>query len=208
MSRLSLEQGSRLVRLARRAVESYLGKGEAAGGREDEVMREKRGVFVTIRTYPTEELRGCIGFPLPILPLHEATVKAALSAALNDPRFRPVEKDELDSLTFEVSVLTVPEEVKYEKPTELPKLIKVGEDGLIIETRYGSGLLLPQVPVEEGWDAEDFLTHLCLKAGLPPTYWLEAKPKILRFSAQVFKELRPRGDVVEVELGSAACGYT
>ena len=206
MRSLSVEQGVKVVRLARRAVEVFFEESKILEeGADEPFLTERRGVFVTINEYPTHGLRGCIGFPYPTLPLYEAVIQASLSAAFNDPRFPPLGRDELDRVIFEVSILTVPEEIKYNKPTELPSLIKVGEDGLIIESEHGSGLLLPQVAVEEGWDAEEFLTGLCIKAGLRPTYWLEGKAKILRFRAQIFTETSPRGEVIEVKRGKPTC---
>jgi len=208
LEKLNITQGTKLVKLSRLAVEKFLEEGILLEDKSEAFLLERKGVFVTLHTYPDNSLRGCIGFPMPILPLYEATVKAAISAAVNDPRFVPVEKHELDSITFEVSVLTVPEEIRYSKPTELPKLIKIGVDGLIIESEMGSGLLLPQVPVEEGWNEEEYLVNLCIKAGLPPTYWLQGKARILRFTAQIFKELKPKGEVVEMPIGAPTCGYT
>ncbi|GBC69222.1 hypothetical protein HRbin01_00918 [archaeon HR01] len=201
--KFDIATGDAAVRCARRAIEAYLSRGEiyeCVG-----LPSEKRGVFVSLYRHPTHELRGCIGFPYPVLPLSEALVKAAISAAIEDPRFNPVNLEELDGLIVEVSILTPPEEIKYRERLELPNLIKVGVDGLIIETPYGSGLLLPQVPIEYGWDAETFLTHLCLKAGLNPTYWIHGKMRILRYTAQIFRERTPKGEVVEVPLSVETC---
>ena len=201
MQKLSLDEGRFLVKLARRSIEEYL------RGREPEVPKppseklgEKRGVFVTLSTYPGKGLRGCIGFPLPTNPLVEATVRAAVSSATQDPRFPPVRLEEMDEIIVEVSVLTPPEEISYSDPRELPKKIVIGRDGLIIQAGGFSGLLLPQVPVEYNWSPEEYLMHLCLKAGLPSTYWLTGKAKLMRFTAQIFVEKEPRGEIVEEEL--------
>ncbi|MDJ0270441.1 MAG: TIGR00296 family protein [Aigarchaeota archaeon] len=203
---LSDRVGALLVRTAREAIELFLERGEIMDAQNTEdILSEKRGVFVTLNTYPNMMLRGCIGFPYPIMPLMEAVIKAAISAAVNDPRFPPLTRGELDNVVVEVSVLTPPEEIAVSKPSELAKEIVIGRDGLIIESNEGSGLLLPQVAVEEGWDAEEFLTHLCIKAGLRPTYWLEGRATIKRFTAQIFAEKTPKGDVVEVPLGAARC---
>ncbi len=201
--RLGIDEGRFLVRLARRSIEEYLsGRVPRPGEPPSPILKEPSGVFVSLYRYPSKELRGCIGFPLPTQPLVEATVKAAIASATEDPRFPPVTLDELKELVVEVSVLTPPEEVRYERPEELLGKITVGRDGLIIEAEGRGGLLLPQVPVEYGWSAEEFLTHLCIKAGLPPTYWVTGKARILRFSAQVFAEKEPGGEVVEEELAS------
>lgn len=206
MRKLSLDEGAFLVKLARRSIEEYL------SGREPEIpappsekLKEKRGVFVTLSHYPDKELRGCIGFPLPTHPLVEATVRAAIASATEDPRFPPVQKEELGDLIVEVSVLTPPEEISYKDPKELPEKIVIGRDGLIIEAGGFSGLLLPQVPVEYNWTPEEYLMHLCLKAGLPSTYWLTGRVRIRRFMAQVFVEEAPGGRVVEEELKPRRC---
>ena len=201
MRLLSLSEGVFLVKLARQTIETYLTKG-AANPPENvpDSLREKRGVFVTLRTYPDNELRGCIGFPTPIHELVDATMKAAISAATEDPRFPPLSREELGKITVEVSVLTPPEEIKYSDPRELPKLIKIGVDGLIIEAGVFSGLLLPQVPVEYNWSPEEYLMNLCMKAGLPATYWLTGKARIYHFTAQIFEEESPNGKIIEKKL--------
>jgi uncharacterized protein (TIGR00296 family) len=195
---LTLEEGAFLVKLARAAIEEYLRSGRkiAPPPNTPDKLFQERGVFVTLKTYPERELRGCIGFPEPILPLVLATIEAAISAATNDPRFYPVRPHELDSLTVEVTVLTPPEPITV-PPQELPKAIKVGRDGLIVRCGAASGLLLPQVPVEWGWNEEEFLSQTCLKAGLPPNCWLNPECKFYKFQGQIFTETEPNGPVVE-----------
>ncbi|MEM1940920.1 MAG: TIGR00296 family protein [Candidatus Caldarchaeum sp.] len=190
------EKGVQLVHLARRAVATYLETGTLEKAPTADWLVEKRGVFVSIYTYPDKELRGCIGYPLPTLPLGEATVRAAVASAVEDPRFPPLSPEELPHVVFEVSVLSKPVEIDVSNRNSLPDLVEVGVDGLIIETPFGSGLLLPQVPVEYGWNAEEFLSHLCIKAGLNPTYWLHGKMRLLKFTADVFAEERPGGPVL------------
>jgi hypothetical protein len=193
-------EGAELVRLARKAVETYL-KGSVAIRPENDVS-EKAGVFVTLN-YLTrnkeEHLRGCIGFPLPEKRLHQSVVEAAIAAATEDPRFPPVDKQELDSIIFEVSVLTQPEEIRS-NPADYKKEIKIGRDGLILRWHYGSGLLLPQVPVELKWDIDEYLANICYKAGAPPDVWLDPDSKLYKFQAMVFKETEPRGKVERLEL--------
>lgn len=201
MEQLTLEEGTYLVKLARKAIEVHLsGKIPKAPGNVPERLRMKSGVFVTLTTYPERSLRGCIGYPMPLYELAEATIMAAVASAFQDPRFPPLGPEELDEVVVEVSVLTPPEEIKYSDPRELPNLINIGVDGLIIETEITSGLLLPQVPVEYDWGPEEYLMHLCMKAGLPSTYWLTGKAKIYKFTAQIFEEESPRGKVVEKKL--------
>ena len=106
----------------------------------------------------------------------------------------------MDEIVIEVSVLTKPEEIKYDDPKKLPEKIVIGRDGLIIEAGGFSGLLLPQVPVEYNWSPEEYLMHLSLKAGLPSTYWLTGRARIYRFMAQIFAEKTPKGEIFEEKL--------
>jgi hypothetical protein len=150
-----------------------------------EIFNEKRGVFVTL----TEdgELRGCIGYPYPVLPLGEALHDAAVSAAVRDPRFMPVREDELAAIEFEVTILTPPELLTC-NAAERPKNIEVGRHGLIIKDRGMSGLLLPQVATEYGWDAEEFLMHTCIKAGTDRDAWKRDDTALYTFEGQIFSE--------------------
>lgn len=207
MGRLSAEEGAFLVRLARKAVEEYLEKAVIIEPPPDtpRSLMEKSGVFVTIEKIvvnpvtrrAARELRGCIGYPEPLFPLAEATIRSAIAAATEDPRFPPVTPRELDEVVFEVSVLTKPELVHYSDYRELLEKVKVGRDGLLVEHGMARGLLLPQVPVEEGWDVEEFLSYSCLKAGLPEDFWRSGRLKVYTFQAQIFVEVTPRGDVTE-----------
>lgn len=201
MGEVTLEQGAYLVSLARRSIEHYFAaEKRLMPERKDGVLGEKRGVFVTLESFPSHELRGCIGYPLPIKELSLSVAENALNAAFEDPRFPPITKSELDKTTIEVSVLTVPEIVKAAAPEDYPKKIKVGRDGLIIEYGYASGLLLPQVPIEWNWNETEFLGHLCEKAGLPRNMWKSPSAKISRFQALVFSEDKPCGKVKQKKL--------
>jgi uncharacterized protein (TIGR00296 family) len=196
---LTLEEGKFLVNLARQTVTEYLKNGKILQVPESvsPKLMEKSGVFVTLNSLHkgTKTLRGCIGLPYPTTPLVQAVIEAALSAATRDPRFPPVALEELDQITFEVSVLTPPERVEVEKPTDYPSKIKVGCDGLIIEKSYCKGLLLPQVPVELDWNEEEFLCQCSMKAGLSPDSWLLKDTKIYRFQAIIFEEALPKGQI-------------
>jgi len=143
-----------------------------------EKFKVKRGAFVTLEK--NGELRGCIGYILPILPLYQTVIEMAQSAALHDPRFSPVTPNELKNITVEISVLTVPETITD------PSVIEVGKHGIIMKRGYAQGLLLPQVATDYGWDRETFLEHTCLKAGLPRNAWQDKNTEIQIFSAQVF----------------------
>ena len=188
-----------LINLARSAIEKALkGKNINVPQWVREKYSQPAGVFVTLKN--GGRLRGCIGLPYPVLPLWKATVHAALGAAFEDPRFPPLQsEEELNNTTFELTILTPPRELKVEDKRLLPQLIKVGRDGLIVEAMGRSGLLLPQVPIEQGWDSVTFLAHTCLKAGLPPDCWLWDKTKVKTFQGLVFEELSPRGEVVKRE---------
>lgn len=199
MELLTLEEGTFLVRLARKAVKCVFTGEDISEFDIPRKLEEKRGVFVTINTYPGHLLRGCIGFPFPVMPLFKAVVEAAKAAAFEDPRFVPLNQDELKRVVFEVSVLTVPEEIK-EIGEKIMEQFEIGKHGLIVEYGPFSGLLLPQVPVEHGWNKKDFLEHLCLKAGLSRDCWLWEGVKISKFQAQIFREKRPGGEVEEVFL--------
>lgn len=178
----SQEDGKELLKLARDSINGFFeGKGIQV---KDDVMKkyaEKHGVFVTITI--NNELRGCIGYPEPMYPLYEAITNSARSAAFSDPRFKPLTKEEFKDIHLEVSVLTVPELIEAK-----PENIKIGEDGLIIRNKLGSGLLLPQVATEYNWDAKQFLEHTCEKAGLDKDSWKEKDILVYKFQAQIFKE--------------------
>jgi hypothetical protein len=194
---LSRSEGEMAVRLARSAIQECLGnKKKIKPDNLPAVFREKRGVFVTLnKKSETKELRGCIGRPYPIMPLGEAIIASAANAALEDPRFDPVIKEELNDIVIEVTVLTVPKPIKA-NPMDISEKIVVGRDGLIIATDRGQGLLLPQVAVEHGFDAVEFLCQTCMKAGLMPDAWLTGA-KVYSFEGQIFEELEPGGEIRE-----------
>ncbi|AIC14645.1 TIGR00296 family protein [Nitrososphaera viennensis] len=196
---ISDAEGAELVRLARLAVEKYVTESVAITNPARELA--KSGVFVTINNYHLagrgEDLRGCIGFPLPYKGLHQSVIEAAIAAATQDPRFPPVDGKELEHLTFEVSVLTEPEEIPG-SPAGRKKHVVIGRDGLLLKWKHGSGLLLPQVPVELAWDIDEYLANICYKAGAPPDAWLDPSSRLYTFQAQVFKEEKPRGNVVQL----------
>ncbi len=195
MYAFSDEDGKFAVRTARRVVEEYLKTSSVPQIVFPPKFNEKSGVFTTISRYPSHELRGCIGYPEPVYPLKEALVRSAIAAAIDDPRFPPVRYEELDGLVFEVSLLTPPEEIRVKKRKHLLKEVKIGVHGLIAERGFYRGLLLPQVPVEWGWDTREFLEQTCWKAGLPMDCWLDEHTKFYRFTAEIFEEVEPRGDI-------------
>ncbi len=202
--KLTTEEGKLLVKLARKAVEEHLKKGEVIGIPKDvpQKLMEPCGVFVTLNSlrHGKRALRGCIGFPYATTPLARAVIESSINSATQDPRFPPVSFEELDQILFEVSVLTPPQPIKVEKPQDYPSEIRVGQDGLIVEKGYYKGLLLPQVPIDWGWDEEEFLCQCCVKAGLPPDCWLTRGAKIFKFQAIIFEETSPEGEVEQKEL--------
>ncbi len=182
MLELTDEQKKELLRLARNTIAEELGRELPYQdlSLDDEVYTNKCGAFVTL--HRNESLRGCIGYIEGIKEIPETIRDMAKSAAFRDPRFRPLAVTEFNDIDIEISVLTPIEPV-----TDTNDIV-VGRDGLIISRGYHSGLLLPQVPVEQGWDLETFLEHTCYKAGLPGNAWKDEKTKIEKFSAQVFSE--------------------
>ncbi|MEO3992859.1 MAG: TIGR00296 family protein [Desulfurococcaceae archaeon TW002] len=197
---LTPEEGTFLVKLARRAVENYVTRGVVIELPENtpQKLRGLGASFVTllkISGAEARELRGCIGYIKPVEPLALNVIHAAIAAATEDPRFLPLEPKELKEVIFEVSVLSKMIEISRD-PRKRPGEFLIGRDGLMMEHGFYSGLLLPEVPVEYCWDNETFLAETCFKAGLSPDCWLNEKVRVFRFSAKTFKEVRPGGDVV------------
>jgi AmmeMemoRadiSam system protein B/AmmeMemoRadiSam system protein A len=145
---------------------------------ESLILKENRGAFVTI--HKRGQLRGCIGYIEGHGPLHKTIEEMAEAAAFRDPRFTPVKEKELPELEFEISVLTPLKRIKDVNE------IQVGKHGIYIKKGWSSGLLLPQVATEYGWDRLAFLEHTCQKAGLPPHAWKEKDTEIYIFSADIF----------------------
>lgn len=178
-------QGKRLLKLARDSIISWLDKKELNFDKDKKKFYQKLGVFVTLKK--EGDLRGCIGYPYPVLPLSEAVFQAARSAAFQDPRFEPLEKEELKKIKIEISVLTVPKEIKVKDEKLLDEIV-IGKDGLIIQMQGYSGLLLPQVAPEYKWSALEFLEACCQKACLPNHAWQDKACRVFKFQAQIFSE--------------------
>jgi len=196
---LSLAEGIKAVQFARQIVYDYVKHEKNSSPDLARPFHEKQGVFVTLHTFPCHELRGCIGIPLPVMSLQDAIIESAQSVT-RDPRFPPLTETELDTIIVEVTVLTKPELIKVKQPQEYTTHIEIGRDGLIVEQSFYKGLLLPQVPIEQGWDTEEFLSHTCMKAGLPPDAWFEKTTKISKFQGQIFTETKPHGQIKETRL--------
>jgi AmmeMemoRadiSam system protein A len=172
-----------LLRIAREAIEIvHAGRSPRWNAADfDEALHRLAGAFVTLKT-KEGELRGCIGSILAVDPLYQAVTSSAISAAFRDPRFLPVQPDELPHLGIEISVMGPLE------PVRSPDEIVVGRDGLVVRRGRYAGLLLPQVAIEYGWERETFLAQTCVKAGLPPAAWRSQDTQIERFAAEVFGE--------------------
>lgn len=196
---LNLSDGTKAVQFARQVISNYVCPTKKSLPTLGSVFQEKHGVFVTLHTYPDHELRGCIGIPLPVMSLQDAIVESAQSVT-NDPRFPPLQARELDAIIVEMTVLTKPECIKVKQPKDYPANIAIGQDGLIVEQGFYKGLLLPQVPVEQRWDKEEYLSNTCMKAGLPPDAWFEKSTKISKFQGQIFTEIKPNGPIKETHL--------
>jgi uncharacterized protein (TIGR00296 family) len=197
---LSLEEGTLAVRTARRVIEEYVRTNKVPKVDLPEAFNDLSGVFVTLKE--DGELRGCIGYPYPDLPLSKALVDAAVQAATQDPRFERVRSAELEHIAVEVTVLSEPEPLKV-KPMYRPKSIVIGRDGIIVEYGLYRGLLLLQVPVEQHWGPEEYLEYGCMKAGISPDAWVDDKTKVYTFQGQIFQETSPKGEVVEEKIDAA-----
>ena len=143
-------------------------------------LKEKRGVFVTLTK--SDQLRGCIGYVEGHKPLQIAIEEMSLAAAFDDPRFSPIEEDEMNEVKIEISVLSPLETITD------PSQIEIGKHGIIIEKDLMRGLLLPQVATEYNWDVETFLRETCQKASLPTDAWQDDSTIIQIFSADIFSE--------------------
>lgn len=180
---VTLAEKRALLALARGTIEAALGDMEAPQlTLQSPALDAECGAFVTL--HKQGRLRGCIGYVRAVKPLRDAVADMALKAAFHDPRFPAVSKEELGDIDIEISVLSplaVVDDVSQ---------IEVGTHGLVMQEGARSGLLLPQVPVEQGWDRDTFLDHTCLKAGLAPGSWKRESVVILKFTAEVFGELQ------------------
>jgi AmmeMemoRadiSam system protein A len=145
---------------------------------DSEMLQESRGAFVTLKK--KGHLRGCIGYIKAVKPLWEVVQEMAVAAAFHDPRFPSVQVEELKDISVEISVLSPLERIKNVDD------IVVGKHGLYIVRGYNSGLLLPQVAIEYGWDRKTFLRETCHKAGLSSDDWMDKETEIYIFSADYF----------------------
>ncbi len=181
---ISSDDGKLLLKLARDTIYLKLYSENLIVSDSVKKFNEKQGVFVTI--HKNGDLRGCIGFPYPVHPLYEGIIEASKSAAFSDSRFQPLEKDEFEKISLEISILSVPELIEVKDSNEYFKKIEIGKDGLIINFNGYSGIFLPQVPIEQKWDILEYLENLSYKAGLSKDSWKNSE--IYKFQAQIFSE--------------------
>ena len=186
------KQGKTLIELARQTIMEKLGleiekfrADKLLSELKDEKFKESSGTFVTINI--NGGLRGCIGNLYSEGTVIDGIRQNAVNAAFNDPRFPPLSESELNRIDIEVSILSVPQPLDYQNSDELLDKLRVNLDGVIIKKGFSSATFLPQV-----WKQlpkkEDFLSHLCLKAGLPANEWKKGKPEVLTYQVQYFEE--------------------
>jgi AmmeMemoRadiSam system protein A len=181
MNEYSDEERKLLLRLAHRTIAAELRREELDTSPPSSHLAELRGAFTTL--HRCGGLRGCIGYVMPLYPLYRTIADTAAAAAFRDPRFTPVTIDELPELQIEISVLSPLAPIE-------PEEVEVGRHGLIVTLGHARGLLLPQVPLEWGWDREKFLSETCRKANLPPDAWKRGA-RLEAFTAEVFGENPP-----------------
>ncbi|MGB8226909.1 MAG: AmmeMemoRadiSam system protein B [Sedimentisphaerales bacterium] len=181
-SQLTQEDKKELLDFARKSIVYFLDKHEMLDVPDSETserLKEPRAAFVTLKE--NNQLRGCIGDIFPRQPLYKSVISNAVNAAVNDPRFYPVGKNELKDITIEISALTAP------KPIASYKEIRIGIDGVVLKKDGYSAVFLPQVAPEQKWSREEMLNNLSLKAGLPADGWKDGA-SFLVFQAEVFGE--------------------
>jgi AmmeMemoRadiSam system protein A len=178
---LTASEREELLRIARASLACHFAGRPGVAPPRTGALGEPRGAFVTLHRREDHELRGCIGSMVANRPLAETVARMAVVAATEDWRFAPVTADELPDLVIEISALGPMRPIRAEE-------VEVGRHGLMIGYGEKRGVLLPQVPVEHGWDRETFLDHTCLKAGLPFGTWRRPGVELLAFTAEVFGE--------------------
>ncbi len=178
---ISAEDRALLLRSARAAIDAHLRGADLPATESRGALAERRGAFVTLRRREDGELRGCVGLFRSERSLVGTVVVMAVAAATEDGRFAPVTLEELPGLAIEISALGPLRPIR-------PEDVEVGRHGLLISLGRRRGVLLPQVPLEHGWDRETFLEHTCSKAGLPEDAWRDPSAELLGFTATVFGE--------------------
>jgi AmmeMemoRadiSam system protein A len=168
---MNADEKKTLIEIARKTIIAYPKPYLPDEKKITSAMSEKRGVFVSLHL--GKELRGCVGYILPLMPLYKAVIENAANAAYHDTRFKAPTKEELKKMTIEISVLTVPKKARFSNPEELLRQLDSSK-GVILEKGPYGATFLPQV-WEELPKKEDFLENLCMKAGLMPDQWKSCK---------------------------------
>ena len=179
---LNQKQRKRLLEIAHRSIDNYLNTGKKLELSEDDpALLEQCGAFVTLHKH--NQLRGCIGNIIGSQPVYLTIRDMAIEAAVEDPRFIPLTKEELEDIEIEITVLSPLQKV------DSPDKVQMGKHGVLIRKGYRSGVFLPQVATETGWPRVEFLSNLCAqKAGLNPSAWKDPSTEIYIFTAEVFSE--------------------
>ncbi len=178
---LNKKESAALLQIAREAIcHCVHRKAYSPDPREEKSLTQRSGCFVTIKQ--DGQLRGCIGNFKSHRPLYQEVAEMAAASCAKDPRFHPMEENDLNDFSLEISVLSPLEKI------DEPDLIKVGKHGIYLEKNFSRGVLLPQVATEYSWNRETFLQQTCLKAGLPADAWQDPDAEIYIFSAQIITE--------------------
>jgi len=186
--RLNEQEGRYLLSVARETIENRLlntDSDESIAPESSDKFSERRGTFVTLTL--NNNLRGCIGHIIPQESLLEGIKVNAINAAFKDPRFKPMSRDEWDSVKIEVSILTEPKPLEYSDSEDLLRRLRPGIDGVIIKKGLYQSTFLPQV-WEQLPDKKEFLIHLCAKAGLDGYAWKSEKLEVFTYQVQAFEE--------------------
>ncbi len=179
--------GQKLIELAKQSLFHSFSKTELNLSQfDDSFFYENRGIFITL--YKDGKMRGCVGYPQANKPLIETVPSVCLSAAFRDMRYPPLKESELSEITFQISVLSQPQKLLTENIDDYYSQIKIGEDGIIVKDSVRYGLLLPHVPVNSGWNVDDYLGFACSKAGLTNEAWKSGDLDVYKFNAQTFEE--------------------
>jgi uncharacterized protein len=181
---LNNNEQQELIKIARDTLRLYLARQQVPSLSDYPLtasLQRQCGVFVTLKNRNNAELRGCIGYIYGEKPLREAVRDCTVESSTRDLRFAPMQAGEEQTVLIEISVLTPPQKI------DTIMKIEIGKHGLIISRGMHRGVLLPQVPLEWGWNRDDFLNAICQKAGLPQGAWKEGA-ELFTFTAQVFKE--------------------
>lgn len=200
-----MDEGRELVSAARNSIELFLRNPHFTKSLVKKSMspfRKRNGVFVTLRHYPTKELRGMSGFIEPMQDVGELVVDAAISAAFEDRRFIPISINELQHLIIEVSIISNPQQLTGSKLAR-SKAIELGRHGLILEYGTRKGIVLPRSYAKFHESKKHMLEEACKSAGIGTNLWAQPMIKLYKFESTIFAEETPEGNVVEVRHPSA-----